>query len=163
MTLLQQLESTSFSQWVVSDSIFAFPTILLFHTYGMAILVGLIAGIDLRILGFAPRLPLAPMRKFFPILWTAFWINAISGTMLLMSDATSKMTNPDFAVKMIFVALGAATARLIQNRVFRAPELSQGVIPSGAKPLAAASLVCWLGAIVAGRLLAYITPATVGN
>ena len=40
MELLQQLESSRFSQWVTSDSILTFPTILLLHTYGMAILVG---------------------------------------------------------------------------------------------------------------------------
>ena len=34
----------------------------------LAIVVGLIAGIDLRILGFAPALPLAPMRKLLPIM-----------------------------------------------------------------------------------------------
>ena len=47
MELLQELEHTRFSQWVTSDSILAFPTILLLHTYGMGILVGLMTAIDL--------------------------------------------------------------------------------------------------------------------
>ena len=163
MEFLQQLESSRFSQWVTSDSILTFPTILLLHTYGMAILVGLAAGIDLRILGFARGLPLAPLQKFFPILWVAFWVNAITGTMLLVADATSKATNPDFAVKMIFVVLGVINLRLIQKQVFREPDLSAGVLPHNAKMLAVMSLVCWLGAITAGRLLAYVTPVNAAS
>ena len=62
MVFLQQLESSGFSQWVKqSGSLWAFPGILLMHTYGMAVLVGVIAGIDLRILGFMPAVPLAPL------------------------------------------------------------------------------------------------------
>src|SRR5437867_3659099 len=96
---LQQLENTRLAQWVTSDSIFAFPTILLLHTFGMAIVAGLAAAVDLMILGFAPALPLAPMRKFFPTVWVAFWVNAITGTLLFLGDA-STMANADFAVKM---------------------------------------------------------------
>jgi hypothetical protein len=162
MTFLQQLESSRFSQWVTSDSIFTFPTILLLHTYGMAVLVGLVGGIDLRILGFARGLPLAPLQKFFPIVWVAFWVNAITGTMLLVADASSKATNLDFAVKMVFVALGVVNLRMIQKRVFREPDISLGVLPANAKMLAVISLVCWLGAITAGRLLAYVTPVAAG-
>ena len=163
MELLQQLENLRFSQWVTSDSIWAFPTILLLHTYGMGILVGLMAGIDLRILGFAPALPLAPLQKFFPMMWVAFWVNAITGVMLFAGDATTKVPTLDFAVKMLFVALGVLTLRLIQTRVFREPGLTQGVLPARAKMLALASLVCWLGAITSGRLLAYVNQAFSAN
>ena len=45
---------------------------------------------------------------------------------------------------------------MIQKRVFREPQLSQGLLPAGAKMLAVTSLICWLGAITAGRLLAYV-------
>lgn len=161
MEFLEQLENTGFSQWVTqSNSIFSFPTILLLHTFGMGILVGLVGGMDLRILGFAPALPLAPMKKFFPIVWVAFWINAITGTMLLVADATTKMTNPDFGIKMIFVLLGVVNLRILQTRVFREPDITQGVLPPNARLLAVTSLICWLGAITAGRLLAYVGPVT---
>jgi hypothetical protein len=160
MELLQQLESTRFSQWVISDSILAFPTILLLHTCGMGILVGLLATIDLRILGFAPALPLAPLQKFFPMVWVAFWINALTGTMLLVADATSKVPNPAFAVKMVFVVLGVINLRMIQKRVFREPDIAEGRLPANARMLAGTSLILWLGAITCGRLLAYIGPGT---
>jgi hypothetical protein len=53
---------------------------------------------------------------------------------------------------------------LMRKRVFHDPELDHKVLPSSAKVLAWASLVCWLGAITAGRLLAYLGPvAGLGN
>jgi hypothetical protein len=126
----------------------------------MGIMVGIIAGIDLKILGFVPAMPLAPLSKFFPIVWIAFWLNAITGTMLLAADATTKLTNPDFGIKMAFIVLAVITQRLIQKRVFTDPEIDRRPFPSNAKVLAVASLVCWLGAITAGRLLAYVGNAS---
>ena len=38
--------------------------------------------------------PLAPIESFYKIMWAAFWINALSGTALLIADATTKLTNP---------------------------------------------------------------------
>src|SRR5947209_20309717 len=95
MAFLRLIEQSSFSQWVVgSSSVFAFPSILLLHTIGMGIVVGINAGIDLRILGFAPAVPVAPLERFLPILWIGFWINAATGLVLLAADATTKMVNP---------------------------------------------------------------------
>jgi len=157
MDFLQQLEHTRFSLWVShSGSIWSYPAILLLHTYGMAVLVGLVGAIDLRILGFAPALPLAPLQTFFPAIWTAFWVNAVSGTILLASEATTKLTNPDFGIKMVFIVLAALNLRLLQTRVFRGSDFARGLIPRHAKSLALMSLVCWIGAITAGRLLAYV-------
>ena len=159
MEFLQRLEDSGFSQWVrESGSLWAFPGILLLHTYGMALVVGIIAAVDLRILGFAPALPLGVLQKFFPIFWVAFWVNAVTGTILLIADATTKMTNPDFFIKMGFIALAVVNQRLIQRRVFGDPRLDTAPISTNAKVLAVTSLVCWLGAITAGRLLAYVGP-----
>ena len=120
MDFLTYLEQTGFSIWVrESRSLFSYPGILLLHTYGMAIVVGLIAGIDLRILGFAPALPLAPMRKLLPIMWAAFWVNAVTGTILMVVDATTKLRNPDFFIKMGLILVAVVIQRLIEKRVFR--------------------------------------------
>jgi hypothetical protein len=160
LDFIAYLEHTGFSLWVrESGSLLAFPGILLLHTYGMAVVVGLIAGIDLRILGLAPALPLGSLQKFLPIMWVAFWINAVTGTMLLLADATAKMTNPDFGIKMVFIALAVITQRLIEKRVLRDPQVDQAPPSANARMLAVASLVCWLGAITSGRLLAYVGSA----
>src|SRR5262247_4397234 len=122
MEFLRFIEHSSFSQWVTgSSSVFAFPSILLLHTIGMGVVVGISAGIDLRILGLAPALPLAPMERFFPLLWVGFWVNAFTGVILLAADATTKMMNPDFYVKMGFIALAIINLRILRSRVFRDP------------------------------------------
>ena len=71
---------------------------------GMGFVVGISATIDLRILGFAPALRLAAMEKFLPVLWLGFWVNAITGTILLAIDVVNKLANVDFYIKMAFIA-----------------------------------------------------------
>lgn len=159
MDFLQWLEGTGFSTWVrESPSIFAFPTILLLHTIGMALCVGISAGINFRILGFAPSLRLSPMRKLFPILWFGFWVNAITGTMLVVQDATNKLRNLDFYTKMVFIALALLVLARIKNKVLADPQVDSGPLNSNARTLAYLSLLFWLGAITCGRLLAYVGP-----
>jgi hypothetical protein len=161
MNFLRLIEQSSFSQWVVgSSSVFAYPSILLLHTIGMGIVVGISAGIDLRILGLAPALPLAPMEKYFPVLWVGFWINAVTGAVLLAADATTKFTNLDFYVKMIFIALALVNHRMLRKSVFLDPLIDKKPLSSNAKLLAITSMICWLGAITSGRLLGYLGPVS---
>jgi hypothetical protein len=161
MEFLSWLENTNFSIWVrESGSLFAFPGILLVHTYGMALVVGIVAAIDLRILGFAPALPLSTIAKFLPIFWIAFWINALTGTILLVADATTKMTNPDFFIKMGFIALAVVNQRMIQRRVLGQPTVDTAPFSGQAKLLAVTSMLFWFAAITAGRLLAYVGPVS---
>jgi hypothetical protein len=161
MQYLHWLEQTSLSIWVrEAPTVWAYPSVLLFHTIGMTLCVSVAAGIDLRILGLAPDVRLAPLERFFPILWTGFAINAVTGVLLLMQDASTKLINPDFYVKMLFIALAIVNLRMIRKRIFGDPRIDQAPLPGNAKVLAATSLFLWLGAITAGRLLAYIGPVS---
>ena len=161
MDFLRAIEESGFSRWVVgSSSVFAFPSILLLHTIGMGIVVGINAGIDLKILGFAPAMPLAPLERFLPLFWVGFWINAATGIILLAADATTKMVNPDFYVKMVFIAAAVINLRVLKNRVFRDPLIDKVPPSMNVKVLAVTSLIFWLGAITAGRLLAYVGPVS---
>lgn len=156
MHLLLRVEQSGICQWIRStDSIFGYYGILTVHAIGMGIAVGINACVDLRVLGFAPAVPLAPMQKFIPFLWLGFWMNAVSGTFLLATDATHKLVNPDFYVKMLFIALALATLQRLRADVFRDPRVDAVPASTKARILALASLACWLGAIIAGRLLAY--------
>ena len=161
MDFLRAIEESGFSRWVVgSSSVFAFPSILLLHTIGMGVVVGINAGINLRILGIAPAVPLAPLERFLPLFWVGFWINAATGIILLAADATTKMVNPDFYVKMVFIALAVINLRVLRNRVFRDPLIDKVPPSMNVKVLAVTSLIFWLGAITAGRLLAYVGPVS---
>jgi len=161
MSFLASIENTAVASWVrESSSLWAYPTILFLHTVGLGFLVGLNAAIDLRILGVARRLPLAPLEKFYRVMWAAFWVNALSGTLLLVADATTKLTNPVFYIKMSFVALGVVTMIWIRRRVFRDPAVDRAPVAQLGRVLATASLLFWLGAITAGRLMAYLGPVS---
>ena len=99
MDFLVRIEESGFCQWVrEADSLFAFPGILLLHTIGMGLVVGINATFDLRILGFAPAVRLRAIEKFFPVMWIGFWTNAITGTILLAVNVTKLTRNPDFYV-----------------------------------------------------------------
>jgi hypothetical protein len=161
MQFLLSIERTAFATWVrESSSLLAYPTILFLHTVGLGFLVGMNAAIDLRILGFADRIPLKPMERFFPVMWFGFWVNALSGTALLAADATTKLANPVFYVKLAFIALAVVVMVTIKRRVFAAPPLDAERVPAFGRGLALASLVLWTGAITAGRLMAYLGPVS---
>lgn len=154
---LEFIENMAFSQWVKNaPTVWAFPTILVLHTIGMGIVAGGSAMISLAILGFWPAVPMKPFERLYPVMWAAFWLNAVTGTMMLVADATTKLTTIDFYIKMAFVFLGIYFLARTRRQVFEDPQIDQ-VRPNGnAKMLAWASLACWFGAITSGRLLAYV-------
>ncbi len=91
---LQTIEDTGLSTWLrESESPFAFYFILLFHTFGLAILVGSNVVVDLRLLGVARGIPLAPLRRLFRIMWIGFSINAVTGVLLVIAYPTKSLTN----------------------------------------------------------------------
>ncbi len=154
---LEFIENMAFSQWVKNaPTIWAFPTILIVHTLGMSMVAGVSAMISLVVLGFWPAVPIKPFERAFPVLWWGFGINAVSGTMMLVADATTKLTTVDFYIKMAFVFLGLYVLILMRRQVFEDPQLDKAPVTGRAKVLAWASLACWFGAITAGRLLAYV-------
>jgi len=129
----------------------AFPFILIVHAWGMGLLAGSNAALDLRILGFASRVPLSAMEKFYPVMWFGFIINAISGVLLLIGYPTKALTNPVFYLKLGCIAVGMVLMSWLRGRVVRA----KGSASGQGKLVAALSLLVWAGAIVSGRLLAY--------
>ena len=157
MEFAQTLQQTALARWIgESGSLWGYPTILFLHTLGLAALAGLSAGINLRILGLAPALPLAPMVRFFPVMWAAFAIAAISGTALLIADATTKLAQAVFWVKLLFVLLAMVNLQMIRTRVFGDPLLDQRPLTGNARTLAVTSMVFWIAATVSGRLIAYL-------
>jgi hypothetical protein len=156
---LYWVEGLSFSTFVrESGSLLAFPTFLFLHTLGLSIVAGGSAVIDFALLGLWPATaPIRPLERLYPFIWVGFWVNAFTGLGLLMADASTKGINPDFWVKMVCVAAGVTLLIIKRRRVFADPQLDTAV-PPRARVLACASLACWFGAIVAGRLIAYVGP-----
>lgn len=162
MEFLARIEATTFATWVrEAPTLWAYPTVLFLHTVGLGFFVGANVAIDLRLLGVARHLPLAPLEKLFPVMWAGFWINAASGTALLMADATTKLTNPVFAIKMVFVMLGVVNMAWLKRQLFRnADALDAWPAPPRARLVAMTSLLLWILATTAGRLMGYLGPVS---
>lgn len=158
MEFLGWLEASGFATWVrESGSLWAYPTILMLHTFGLGILVGANAVVDLRVLGFARSIPLAPLRRLFRIMWVGFAINAVTGTVLFVADASTKITQSVFLVKLVFVVAGVITIGLLEAALYRdSARAESGIVSTRGRLLASSSLFLWAGAITAGRLMAYL-------
>ena len=134
---------------------FAFPGILVFHALGMAFLVGGNVALDLRVLGFAWRIPVPSMERFFPVMWFGFTVNLISGILLLIAYPTKALTNPVFYLKLTLILLAMVTMRWLQVRILRNPGPEKDSVFRKARLLAVVSILLWFGAVTSGRLLAY--------
>ena len=155
-TFLRTIEESGFSTWMrESESPFAFYFVLLFHTFGLALLVGANAVLDLRILGVAREIPLAPLKRLFSIMWLGFVVNALTGVLLIIAYPTKALTNPVFYMKLTFIGLAVWIITLLRDRVFDDPGLGEPAMMARGSTLAKWSLLLWIGAITAGRLLAY--------
>ena len=154
--ILDQIEQSAMSVWIRdTDSLFGFYFILLFHTIGLSLLVGGNAIIDLRILGVATELPLKTMKRLYGVMWTGFAINACTGVLLLIAYPTKALTNPVFYAKLSIITLAIVVMVKLKGRIFDDPSLSEESMVARGKSLALVSLTLWIGAISAGRLLAY--------
>ena len=159
MAFFEWLETLSFSAWVrESGSLWAFPMFLFSHTLGMAAVAGGGALISMALLGMWPKAPIKPLEKLYPLMWFGFGVNLFTGVALFCADATTRAVNLDFWVKLVFVAVGVWAMARMRKTVFANPALDNGPVPSNAKTLAWVSLICWFGAICAGRLIAYVGP-----
>ena len=161
MEFLRGIENSGLASWVrESPSIWAYPTIIFFHGVGMGFLVGMNTVVALRLLGFAPDLPVAPMDKFFPFMYLGFWINAGSGLLLFIADATTMAANPVFYLKMTLIVLAVVNIQFLKKMVYADPLVDKVPVPMTGKVLAGVSLFLWAGAITAGRLTAYLGNAS---
>ena len=118
---------------------------LFMHTLGMSMIAGVSAVIDIAILGFWPRIPVKPLERLYPLMWTGFWINAVTGTVLMVADASTKLTNPVFYIKMCFVFGGVALLVTMRKEDIRSSGTRRGTAPGECQGtrLALAGLLAW--------------------
>lgn len=149
--MLDYLSQTALVLWV-AESDWGYPIVLTLHSLGMALVVGVIFMFDLRALGLATRIPARTFDAFFPIAWFGFAINLLSGTLLFLANYTVFLTNAAFLTKIALLCAAAVSTWVLARRT----DLDDTSAISGmTRGLAAASLVLLLGAITAGRIIAY--------
>ena len=138
------------------------PLCEVLHFVGMALLIGTIGALDLRILGLGKSIPIAALERFVGLGIAAFAINAITGFLFIAGNVGSPpldyLSNLSFRLKMIFiVAAGLNALAFYVFGVARGAAATQpgGSAGSAAKVIAALSIFTWLGVICFGRLIMY--------
>jgi hypothetical protein len=151
------LEATSFADWV-RTSLIGYPLLLTLHSIGMAIMVGLIFVVNLRLLGFFKRIPYTSLDRMLTFAWIGFVINLVSGLGIFTSQATFYVTSGPFILKIAMVLLGALAAgyMLPTLKTESANWMGDSPVTGMMQTLAIGSLVIWTVAITTGRFTAYL-------
>ena len=140
---------------LVQESVWGYPIVLSSHAVGMAILVGIVLMINLRVLGFAPAVPISSLRVMFRVALVGLVINVVSGTMLFVANADAFFESNPFRIKIVLLVAGAILLAVLSRRIFAAGDSFARAAPTPTRIIAGVSIVLWLGVIVAGRLIAY--------
>ncbi len=128
------------------------------HLVGIALLVGSIVVLDLRLLGLSRSLPVRRLAGHI-LPWTigSFALILPSGLALFVAHATDLIGNPVFALKICLIFAAGINAAVFHAAVLRGAVAwdVDAVPPVAARACAALSLALWLAVIACGRLLAY--------
>lgn len=130
------------------------PTLEIFHLFGMVLLFGALLIFDLRVLGFAPTLPLAPTAALLKLAMVGFAVNIVTGSLLVLGDAHHFLANPAFLAKMALMIAAGLNAGCFTVFVHNGPANRIAGVP--ARISAALSLLFWTGVIILARFIAYV-------
>lgn len=133
----------------IREAAWGFPIALSLHAVGMAMVLGVVIVANLRVLGYATGVPILRYSQLWPWAWFGFAINLASGFALYASHATEYTFQWVFMLKLGLLAVGGILLKLMMDGI------RSGWDEPKTKLFAAASLACWVGAVVTGRLMAY--------
>ena len=134
----------------LARSAWAYPALEVAHITGIALMLGSLVVVELRVWGAAPELPLAALARLgLTVSVCGFALVAASGLGLFAAHPAELLANRVFVVKMGLVALAGANAAHFHLR--GGLRHCDGV----ARAQAALSLGLWLSVIIFGRWIAY--------
>ncbi len=140
------------------EGVWLYPVVETVHIVGFAVLVGAVALFDLRVLGFARKLPVRSLgAHLLPWAVASLVLIVPAGLLMFATQPGDFLGNPTFQLKMALLLAAGLNAALFHVGVYRgvagwetgvrAPLLAQGQ--------ALLSLLLWVAIIACGRLLAY--------
>ena len=156
-----------FCQWIyntalgtsIRESIWVFPIIETIHVLGIALLVGTVAILDLRLLGLVlKREPVSELAgQILPLTWLGFAVMFLSGLLLFSAEAAKSYGNPAFRIKLLLLLLVGLNPLIFHFTIYRSVSAwdVSAITPRRARAAAVLSLTLWGGIIVAGRAIAY--------
>ena len=140
------LRTTQLSSFVVTYT-WVWPTCETLHFIGLAMLIGTVWIMDLRMLGVAKGLPLAPLHRLIRWGVAGFIINFVTGVLFFVGTPYQYIGNIGFYLKMLFIVLAGINVLVFYLTVFHRVEMLEPGedAPFPAKVIAVLSLVLWLG------------------
>ena len=163
IAVLKWLESTQTAEFI-RESEWAFPTIESVHVIALALLVGTIAIVDLRLLGLAStsRSYADLSREVLPWTWGSFVLAVISGSLMFISQPVSYFGNFAFRSKILLLCLAGINMLVFQYLTGRGASgwRREDAVPLAGKVAASLSLVLWITVVFVGRWIGFtMTPA----
>ena len=139
----------SMSSWITTNPV-VYPALEVVHITGIALLVGNLVLVELRILGLGRTLPLPALARLgLTVSLVGFGLAAASGLLMFAGQAAELMANRAFVIKMGLLTLAGTNAGLFHAR----DGLTR--LDALARFQTALSLGLWLGVIICGRWIAY--------
>jgi Family of unknown function (DUF6644) len=153
------LSTTVPSVFIQEHNSWAIPAIQSIHIVGIAMVMGSVLMIDLRILGLAgmDQTLRQTTSRFGPWLTGSLWLLLATGILMVVGEPVRELVTLSFWLKMALVAIGTVTAAIFQTALRRRDEQWGDTLvhsPS-IKSLAILTFLIWACIIVLGRLIAY--------
>jgi hypothetical protein len=141
---------------VMRSSPALYPAVEILHIIGFVVLVGSILALDVRMLGLGRAIAIQPMAQLLlPLSRAGFVLTICMGFLLFSADASHVVKNPAFQAKLLLIGAALVNVVIAHSGPWRHVESWHDKAPGAAKATALVSLVLWLCAICAGRLIAY--------
>ncbi|MBL3555269.1 MULTISPECIES: hypothetical protein [Marinobacter] len=141
------------------NSTYMYPLVNAGHIFGVAMLVGGIMPLDLRLLGLWRNYPVMMFVDVLRITSAiGLGVAVVCGALLFATAAADYAESPLFQAKIVLVLLGLSNA-LMLGRVFKRRDIRSlpmtASMPLPVRSGALVSLVVWVSALILGRLLGY--------
>lgn len=158
LPFFQWLEGTAGSVGI-RESTLLYPAIETTHVLTLCLFLGLIAMMDLRLVGAGLRgVPVSEVAgRLLPIALGGFVLMAISGSLLFYSGPVKASQNIFFRVKMVLIALTGINALAFHLTIYkRVTDWDRDPVPPFRARLAGfCSLLLWAAVVICGRMQAY--------
>lgn len=140
---------------VIHLSKWVWPMLETLHFVGLALVLGTLGVVNLRLLGFLEQLPARAVHNLIPWGAAGLALNIVTGMLFFMGMPFFYIYNIDFHFKIVALVMAGITLVLHTTSVFRdCDQLEPGqAAPPRAKVLAVASTVLWIAVIILGRYM----------
>jgi hypothetical protein len=157
LSILVELQESAFSEWLAL-SMLGFPTLIALHSVGMAVVVGLSLIVTLRLYGLLDGIEAGLVPRLLSVAIWGFTLNFFTGALLFVTRGAEYIVSYTFLAKMMLVVISAAILFWLRQRLSGHRVASDGAIGDGlARTMSLIATATWFGAVVAGRLIAYLS------